>query len=156
MLWVVYTCVSRNLNQQKRNELNPITPPRENVRNVYKYWDILTLAQNSKIGPRIVHFLLAGWSDWADSFCNESGFLIHKFSLPTTYYSKNFESPLFLGLTPLGGPLKIFVDKKNILPSSAPVGNFSWNWAELALLSVFPPAGRRLQTRKSIQIVSFE
>ena len=32
------------------------------------------------------------------------------------------------------------------LPSSAPVGNFSWNWAELALLSVFPPsAGRGLE-----------
>ena len=24
------------------------------------------------------------------------------------------------------------------LPSSAPVGNFTWNWAELALLSLFP------------------
>ena len=32
--------------------------------------------------------------------------------------------------------------KIGLLPSSAPVGNFSWNWAELALLSVFPPAGR--------------
>jgi hypothetical protein len=114
MLWVVYTCVSRHLNQQKRNQLNLTTPPRENVRNVHEFWDILMLTQNSKIGPRIVHFLLAGWSDWADSFCNESGFLIHKFRLPTTYYSKNFESPLFLGLTPLGGPLKIFCDEKQI------------------------------------------
>ena len=25
-----------------------------------------------------------------------------------------------------------------VLPSSAPVGNFTWNWAELALLSLFP------------------
>ena len=33
MLWVVYTCVSRSLNQQKMNQLNPITLPRENVQN---------------------------------------------------------------------------------------------------------------------------
>ena len=80
MLLVVYTCVSRNLNPQKKNQLNPTTPPRENVLNVHEYWDILMLTKNSKIGPHIVHFLLAGWSDCADSFCNESGFLRHKFS----------------------------------------------------------------------------
>ena len=31
----------------------------------------------------------------------------------------------------------------NLLPSSAPVGNFSWNWAELALLSLFPSSSSR-------------
>jgi hypothetical protein len=34
--------------QQKRNQLNPITPPRENVQNVHKYWDILKLAEIAK------------------------------------------------------------------------------------------------------------
>jgi hypothetical protein len=115
VLATICCCVSRNLNHHKRNQLNPITPPKENVRNVHKYWNILTLAQNSKIGPHIVHFLLAGWPDWADFFCNESGFLRHKFRLPTTYYSENFEITLFLGLTlPWGTPNNICRWKKHI------------------------------------------
>ena len=39
---------------------------------------------------------------------------------------------------------------KVLLPSSAPVGNFTWNWAELALLSLFPSTRPDL-TRKSIK-----
>ena len=100
MLWVVLTCVSGCLTHCKMNHLNPTTLLWENVQNVPKYRDILTLAQNSKIGPHFGRFLGAAKSDWANSFCNVSGISRHKFRLPTTYYSENVEISLFLGLTP--------------------------------------------------------
>ena len=89
-----------------------MTLPGENIQNVQKYWYILTLAQNIKIGPHFGRFLEAGWSNWADIFCNESGSLRHKFRLPTTYYYENYEIPLFCRLTPFGGPPKIILDEK--------------------------------------------
>ena len=60
MLLVVSTCVSRSLIQCKRNQLNLITWPRENILNVQKYWDIFTMSQNSKFGQHFGHFLREG------------------------------------------------------------------------------------------------
>ena len=45
----------------KRNQPNPITLHREKVQNVQKYWDILTMAQNSKFGPHFGRFLQLFW-----------------------------------------------------------------------------------------------
>ena len=37
--------------------------------------------------------------------------------VPTTYNLKNFEFPIFWGLTPLGGPSKIFFGENQNFPS---------------------------------------
>jgi hypothetical protein len=74
------------LTQCKRNQLNLITMLGENDRSVSKCQDILGVWDDSS-GQR--------WSDWADSFCIVSGSSRHKFWVSATYYSENFEIPLF-------------------------------------------------------------
>jgi hypothetical protein len=82
-LWVVLTCVSRNLTQCKRNQLNPITLPGENVQNVVQICCFCPSSKYPNIYAHFGRFLQVGWSVWADFFCIESGFLRHKFILPT-------------------------------------------------------------------------
>ena len=55
------------------------------------------MAWNSNIGPHFGRYLQAGWSDWADSICIVPGVLRHKFRVPTTYNSANFEITVFGG-----------------------------------------------------------
>ena len=68
---------------------------------------ILLFQANVKISEYLCTF-------WTFSLCKRVGwsFLIHKFRLPTTYYSKNFEIPFFM----VEGPLQIFVDEDNLFP----------------------------------------
>ena len=75
------------------------------------------MAWNSIFGSHFGRFLQAGWSDWADSFCIVPGVLRHKFRVPITYLSENFEIPLFGGRPPLGGPSKVFFGKNKKIPS---------------------------------------
>ena len=85
------------------------------------------------ISSRFGRFLWIAWSDWADSFCIESGILRHKFRLPTwgIFETKNFR--LFWHYTPFEGTWKnIFRWKKYFPHSPYIIGNLirylrNWN-----------------------------
>jgi hypothetical protein len=108
--------VVRCLNQRKRNQLNPITLPRENVVNVVGFCWFGQIPKYPNISAHFERFLPIQWSDWADSFCIGSGNPWPKFIVPTSLYYSNFEIPLFLGLTPFVGTLKIFFGPKKRFP----------------------------------------
>ena len=73
--------------------------------------------KNNIIGPHLGRFLVVEWSDWADSFCIVSGFLRHKFRLPTKGILETKKFGLFLRYTPFEGTWKKIFRQKKYFPN---------------------------------------
>ena len=75
------------------------------------------IVKNNIFEPRFGRFLVVGWSDWADSFCIVSGFLRHKFRLPTKGILETKKFGLFLRYTPFEGTWKKIFRQKKYFPN---------------------------------------
>ena len=102
-LWVVYTCISRCLNQCKRNQLNRITQSGVNVNYVVRFSCFWQISKYPIFGAHFGRFLWTGLSDRTDSFFIESGILRHKFRLPTRGILDTMILRLFWHYTPFVG-----------------------------------------------------
>ena len=88
-----------------------------------KMWSDFVVSKYPNISEHFGSFLWTGWSDWADSFCIVPGVSRHKFRVPTSYNSDNFEIWTLRGANKiLGGPVEAlspFFENFRFLQSSS-------------------------------------